>query len=351
MRSLAAFALLTMSLATACSRAGFGVDSDAGVFDGLTSDRSSAESGGDTSADGPSLGDGSLDGATPSSDCPAGYVPVPALPGYVANAFCVMKYEAKADSQGKAVSQPEGLPWTSINRADATAACQLNGLGYDLITNDEWQAVARAIEITPINWKEGVVGGVSTGFGGTDDNQLNRGHSDKTPDKVLAASSDDAKGCLGTGQEALGTTGTCPGGWDLEKRTHTLPGGHVIWDVGGNVWEYVKDDNTLSYGADAPFTKIDATTHVVEYSLSGGLTTTQRNAKGQFGPAGDYSSLTGFTYGGLGVALIGGPVGGAVIRGGRVIATNNAGVFYVRLNNPPAQTNGHLGFRCVLRTF
>ena len=53
----------------------------------------------------------------------------------------------KEDS-GSYASVPEGLPKTSITRDDAITAC--GGLdnenNYDLISNDEWQAIAHNIE-------------------------------------------------------------------------------------------------------------------------------------------------------------------------------------------------------------
>ena len=52
--------------------------------------------------------------------------------------------------------------------------------------------------------------------------------------------SDDNKGCHGTEQTCDGRT------WNKQRRTHTLSNGEVIWDVSGNAWEWVKDDNSDS---------------------------------------------------------------------------------------------------------
>lgn len=50
--------------------------------------------------------------------CPTGFIVVPGSATYNTNDFCVMKYEAKNDGAGKAVSQPNGLPWTNIKQAN-----------------------------------------------------------------------------------------------------------------------------------------------------------------------------------------------------------------------------------------
>ena len=84
---------------------------------------------------------------TNSFICPENFVGVPSLEGYTTNSFCVMKYEAKNNGSGNAISQAASLPWVSISRDDSITKCQAMGdAGYDLITNDEWQSIARNIE-------------------------------------------------------------------------------------------------------------------------------------------------------------------------------------------------------------
>lgn len=313
--------------------------------------------------------------------CPTGgaegeYILVPGNSTYGTSDFCVMKYEAKAerdsDSQINAwgclegtascgqddwvlntspteastpVSVATGRPWREISRDQAISECQSLGAGFDLITNDEWQTIARNIELQSNNWEEGVVGGVSTGNGGTNNNRLNRGHADGTPNEPLAANASDTQGCEGTGQTCSGGTG---GDWNLEKRTHNLSNGEVIWDIGGNVWEWVKDDSTNSYGTISYISQITAITHPNNYSLSGGTTTTARNAKDQFGPLGDYTSLSSGDYGGLGYGYLN-SAAGAVLRGGSWVNNTRSGVFSAYLYFGPSYSYNAFGFRCVFR--
>ncbi|MCB9026150.1 MAG: hypothetical protein H6625_07535 [Bdellovibrionaceae bacterium] len=322
--------------------------------------------------------------------CPTGgaegeYIPVPGNAAYGTSDFCVMKYEAKAEKdsgvgvgtiqawgcdtdtdpsnggngscsgvsadwvatlapteQYTPVAKVSGRPWRSISRNEAVAECQSLGVNYDLITNDEWQTVARNIELIPGNWKENKVGGVSAGNGGTDSNELNRGHADSAPYEPLSANASDAQGCDGTGQTCNGGT---LGDWSLQKRTHSLSNGEVIWDLGGNVWEWVKDDyiNIISYGLDSYISQITSTTHTNVFSLSGGTTTIARNAKDQFGPLGDYTSLS---VGGLGIGNINNNAGG-ILRGGSWSNVTSTGVFTTNLNVGPSYSMDAVGFRCV----
>ncbi|MFA5368406.1 MAG: FISUMP domain-containing protein [Candidatus Paceibacterota bacterium] len=73
--------------------------------------------------------------------------------------FYVMKYEArKVDIGGSYIpkSITGGTLWTQISLTQADQACQL--VGGNLITNDEWMAIARDVETIPSNWASGVVG-------------------------------------------------------------------------------------------------------------------------------------------------------------------------------------------------
>ena len=123
------------------------------------------------------------------NSCPKGLIKAPSLHNYTMSPFCVAKYEMKSNL-GLAVSGPQGLPWVMISRDHAIMACKDMGDKYDLISNDEWQSLARNIESVSANWDQGFVGSA----GG-----LNQGHSDNVPSTALAAGDDD-KACVGTGQ-------------------------------------------------------------------------------------------------------------------------------------------------------
>ena len=259
--------------------------------------------------------------------CPENFVGVPSLTGYTTNSFCVMKYEAKNDGSGGAISQAASLPWVNINRNDSITECTDLGGKYDLITNDEWQSIARNIEDVASNWANGTVG---------DTGGLSTGHSDTVPNGPQAASSEDNNACHETGNTCDGST------WHSQRRTHTLSNGEVVWDIGGNVSEWVKDNNTVNYGSNTDISLITDATHSTSGSLSGGTTMTERKAKGHFGPSGDYTGLDSNPWGGLGYGQFNGNADG-VVRGGSV---NLGGVFTVAWTSV-SSTVGFLSFRCV----
>jgi len=271
------------------------------------------------------LGDGFV--AQAASSCPTGYVLVPALNGYTTSDFCVAKYEAKK-SGAAGISQATSTPWASITQTSAITACQANGTGYDLISNAEWQTIALNIESVPSNWSLGQWGQGS----------LNRGHSDNAPGAALAASNSPQDACIGTGQTCSNTV------WDTQRRTHVLSNGQVIWDVAGNVWEWVKDTNTTNFGANNYFSQITLATNPVTATI-GEITGT---AKTLYGPWGSYIGLNSGEYAGLGYGWLN-YSSGAVFRGGNWSDGVTAGVFSVSLSIASSNTYTSVGFRCVYR--
>ena len=177
--------------------------------------------------------------------CPANYILIPALAPYTTSSFCVAKYEMK-NVGGVATSQASGTPWVEIPRGDlpttaggAWKACRdlghSSGSGYDLISNAQWQTIARNLEGVGWNWSSGTVGNSSG---------MSRGHSDHSPSNSLAASTDDNDSCTGTGQTCDLST------WSDQRRVHRLSNGSYLWDIAGNAWESVRDNNSTNFGAD-----------------------------------------------------------------------------------------------------
>ena len=276
---------------------------------------------------------------TNSFICPENFVAVPSLEGYTANSFCVMKYEAKNDGSGGAISQAASTPWVNINRNNSITKCQGMGTDYDLITNDEWQSLARNIELVGSNWKNGTVG---------DAGGLNTGHSDNAPSNTLAANSDDNNACHATGQTCTSDT------WHSQKRTHTLSNGEVVWDISGNVREWGKSNknDTIDYGSNRHISQITNTLHPNLGSINGD----ERTAKGHFGPSGNYTNLNNPTssHGGLGYAHLNySNMQDGIARGGSwnnaFVTYGGVGIFSVNLNSPISSSGSGIGFRCVYR--
>lgn len=257
-------------------------------------------------------------GGPPVQVCPDNYIFVPALAGYTTLDFCVAKYEMKNDGYGMPTSVAAGLPWVSIDRPSARAKCKALGVGFDMISNSQWQSVARNIAGVASNWSGGVVGGTG---------QLNRGHSDDSPSSAIAASTDDTSGnCANTGETCSSTV------WSTERRTHTLSNGNVIWDLAGNVVEWVTNDSDVSNGANTNIS-----------NLSDGLLRQVR-----FGAAtGTICSTPGSNpYCGMGYGNFAFTSGG-IHRGGDWSSGVATGIFTTSLNTTPSVGSTSKGFRCV----
>lgn len=266
--------------------------------------------------------------------CPDNFIKVPANEDYEVEEFCVAKYEMKIAGNlsgfpgdaatDDAVSQVAGKPWRNITRDDAISACQRLGPEYNLISNSQWQVIARNIELTPSNWSSGLIG---SGF-------LNSGHADASPAETCDAAEEYVEtDCSNSGLEAD----------YIEKRTNTLSNGEEIWDLGGNIREWVRDDIT----------------GVEDYGIAGFVATLPAinpnssdfgDSKFAFGPSGDYSALAAPKRGGLGFYYLK-FVGNVIERGGYynddVSGIIHAGIFRTDLDYSTSTAASFIGFRCV----
>jgi formylglycine-generating enzyme required for sulfatase activity len=122
-------------------------------------------------------------------------------------------------------------------------------------------------------------------------------------------------------------------GFSIERRTHTLSNGEIIWDLSGNVWEWT-NDSIMAVNKPTGGSQFTAMTGYG--TLSYDLTR----------PSNTWNSTQN-----MGVYSVGSTTGGpfAFLRGGGWDDTTNAGVFTLILHFTPSTTNNFVGFRCVLR--
>lgn len=265
--------------------------------------------------------------------CPDNYVPVLGNATLGTSDFCVAKYEMKCENSSNgtqcsgvpsvtnvAKSRPDYTPWVSITAINSWTACNnLNGVEsgtYALISNREWMTIARDLQAVPANWNGGVVG--TNGI-------ISRGHSNGS--SALAAAADTAP-CTGTGGSCTDLT------YHVNKRTHKLSNDSVIWDLAGNVWEWVDwNPNGTSYSS----ATTGCSSSWNEFSSTCGLLSAN-----QYLPSPLYTSTQNFGK------WLGGS-GGAALRGGVWFDGSNAGVFALYLSLGSGSSGGDVGFRCVYR--
>ncbi len=197
------------------------------------------------------------------NDCPEGYIPVPGNYLYDTvgskGGFCVPKYEMKIDrngdgvgnlasdygcefgtfnvwqytlpncSNGSPVSTATGSPVIFGGLSQARSVCESLGENYHLMTNDEWMTLARNIEIIPNNWynpdtETWGTSPIDIGNG----NKLPQGQKTTNPNACLDASQDDDDGFFGINNVN-----------NSHRRTFYLTNGEIIWDLSGNLFEFV----------------------------------------------------------------------------------------------------------------
>lgn len=261
-------------------------------------------------------------GVTPS--CPTGFIEVPGDATFGTSDFCMAKYEMKDAGSSVPVSQASGVPWNLLDQTAAASACSAKS--WKLISNAQWQTVARNIEAQAANWS-----GAAVGSG-----MLRRGHTDNVVDGTncvsapCAASTDDADGFYGTANSASDAWGSGA----EQNRTHVLSNGEVVWDFSGNVAEWVSG----TVGTDVIPSPSLSAAGTVQFST---LSAANRLL---FGPSGSYTSTES-----AGQLIAGsGSYGGAMVRGGHRNSGLTGGIFAVDLTVAPTLTNQKIGFRCVV---
>ncbi len=270
------------------------------------------------------------------NECPNGYVLVPANSTVGApNNFCVMQFEAKNDGNNNPVSTATGSPWVSITQEDAKVECKSLGEQYDLISNPEWMALARKAENVDSNWTNGTVG----------DGILFRGHTDNSPSNALEVTdiNDYYNGTYDDPDDPVVEA--------EQRRVLELDNGNKIWDLSGNVREWVdwtldRDNLVILAQADRAyvnsdggtvsswreFSSVDTFTALAPSTsiLPSDPTFNANNGMGRYYSRGDNS-------------------GGAALRGGSWGDGTIAGAFALDLYNSSANSDTNIGFRCVFR--
>ncbi|MCL4384109.1 LamG domain-containing protein [Patescibacteria group bacterium] len=336
----------------------------------------------------------SLQPRNAQKSCPTGFVWVPGDPLYGTKDFCAMKYDAKCantsdlttgiqpahadacsgESGGdyygtyknsgsgcacnsgnnkQIVSVKSGFPIAYVAQDNGTAddaKSYCSGLGWHLMTNNEWMTIVRNAEKMGSNWCDS--NGTNCGFSpGQSGKKLVSGHNDNTNEASAGGDAnsaiiagDDSQPCYGTTTDG---SNNC-GGAGSQRRTLNLSNGEVIWDMGGNVWQWT--DNTIT--GQQPTSTFAANT----WNWSGFTSDGAAGYLTGLGPSLLYdmvqpSNATWNANQGVGrIYHYNGNPGGpfACLRGGNWDSGSYAGAFTLHLNGSPSYSGGNsVGFRCV----
>ncbi|MFW7381503.1 MAG: hypothetical protein ACOH5I_22025 [Oligoflexus sp.] len=252
------------------------------------------------------------------------WVPVPGDSIYGTNAFCVQKYAA-SNLSNVPTSQAGTAPWANITQSSALSACASLGIGYHLLTNAEWMTIAANLANVGSNWSGGTVG---TGI-------LRRGHSDNNPDRACAANANDddafvESDCIGS------STGNF-----VERRTSMLSNAAVVWDIGGNLWNWVDYFNA----SDKP---TPAQALYYEFASITGSATTPKAHLVPVNSAQPWWNNSWNSQQGIGRMHPGANAsGGAMLRGLFWNGGVNAGSFSAGMFDDQFTANLAFGFRCA----
>ena len=263
----------------------------------------------------------------PVDHCPTNYSLVPGDPLYAPQDFCIAQFEARATAS---LITPTGVVIGNVLRDDANAQCMALGAGYSLPSNEQWQMVARDIELTTENW---------SGWQMTAPSALNVGNYDIEQGDV-----DVTNPCATPGFGVRFPNCTNHASSDFaRKRSHVLSNGALVWDLAGNASEWVS--GPVPAGA----------ANSSSCSLPSMLVKT-------FGPARSYdaSNCGIYTNNGTwpqlyGLGVLEGSGSDRIWRGFSSGTSgspwNNCnGVFYANVNSyygSDAHTSPSLGFRCA----
>jgi len=318
------------------------------------------------------------------------FIKVPASPAVDQfTDFCIGAFEAKASVQvgganldngcggsptlcdwgnrhpPGATRRPEhratGTPWVFIQIQEAETECQSIAANVDLPTNAQWMAVARNIESVASNWRNNNIGVT----------EINAGHvfasravhipsySNTSALEILnTADSYDRVVTVACDQ----TTENC---WNL-KRTHTLSNAEIIWDLGGNVDEWIKDHFVMLQAMSAYDDKWSGyndnmyDTDGLEggevyddrFDLSGANPSAVTYRK-RFAPSS--TTLGHRAVGGrfVGTYFTNAPANDAMVRGGKWNSERYGGIYVAYLNALRRNNNAWMedGFRCAYRGY
>ena len=179
------------------------------------------------------------------NDCPSNYLYVPENKSLNTSALCVSKYEM-AVSNMAVESKLSATPKQEVSWLDAINYCESLGSNYSLISSTEWQAILNEIYANPLNYRNAVI----------DNNtmNINTGLTNSNAPQITFPES-----------EALSV-------WSENRRFHFINNKQSIWDIGGNLSEWLIDDKFQLAGLNFASANRNLTNKVTRFYPTGNST-------------------------------------------------------------------------------
>jgi hypothetical protein len=256
--------------------------------------------------------------------------------------WCVMKYEATpytpagytmdynaynwqddydAKINIKVASLPQN-PYNYVSSNNARSMCSSSHLvddaglamagGFPMKYN-VFHILATNLANNPANWSGGVVG---SGY-------IYSGHNDNAPANTITPSSSDADGYVNTGQ----TTGN-------QRRTLFTSEGKAIWDLAGNVWEEMYEQQSVGNSGWNEYTSVTTNAFAPQLIMSQSWNSTQGVGQ-SYGTGVASNILSSGSY--------------WLLRGGDWNDGSSAGLFASHWNaGSLSDRSGGVGVRCIV---
>lgn len=206
----------------------------------------------------------------------------------------------------QAATTASGHPWVYITQSDARTAC--TAAGGTLITEPQWLSIAHQAMGVPTNWRDGVIGSTEASGGGFYRGLYQPG--------------------LPRAQAASGSGIVSPPASEITHRIKVLPNNAQIWDIGGNLLQWV-----------------DLTTSVSAYT---GTAITASWFETNSGSLTNVNIKTPYTNAqGVGQIYINATTDHCGFMRGLTWSFSEAGAFGLYLGLPSTNTNSDIGFRCT----
>ena len=168
--------------------------------------------------------------------CPTNYVLIPTNPESNNEEFCVSKTEMSGSGL-VAQSALGGHPRVNVSREEAIQLCENIGLNYTLMREKDWKVILNWIETNPLNYSTNQVNRDNVAL-------INTGHIQG--DRYIASIPD----------QNLQTR------WSPDRRIHFIVNEDVLWDISGNLSEWLRSENNKVVGGN--YTQVDSNIRKLE---------------------------------------------------------------------------------------